>query len=189
MEIKSALELALERTKDIESDPEHIQEYESKQSGKKLAAHFVKDLTMNVQADIKKHPAPCRRWVKEGFWEVLMTYIALPSTPDSIQKLTIARKGCQIVLKHALNLKLLFDEIEKILNQYLENKQTFIEKLRAQFIHAQQQHGTGSNMTDPAYDPRFSEQLQKGMQELEQHYGTVLNKIKEELSGMFNSSK
>src|SRR5215510_1395992 len=97
--IKSALEIALERTESVKSDKVTIGHFEAKQKGKKLANQFIEgtiksedrksedlkstDLRSadrrSLQDEIKKAPPDEQASLKRGMFDALVSQITLPN--------------------------------------------------------------------------------------------------------------
>jgi hypothetical protein len=69
-EIKSALELALERTASIPSDREALRRHEAQNDGKRIFARVRDGEDVDVAAELAGHPAEARAWVRQGLFEV-----------------------------------------------------------------------------------------------------------------------
>ncbi|MFP4432509.1 MAG: DUF6657 family protein [Spirochaetaceae bacterium] len=187
-EIKSALELALERTAGVQGDKKSVEEYEHKQKGKRL----LSQLTENPKLDIKKELLPYkgeqRKWVVDGFVDVALSNLVLPTTEADLERLEPIKNGLAIALGKKAEIEYLFDQAHQLLTQYLENRQQLIEHVRNQFAQRirqkeeelARQYGSSVRL-DPAQDPEFAGVLQQNMRQLQGQYQQVLDQLREEV--------
>ena len=68
--IKSALEIALERTESVKGDKASINLFEAKQKGKRLANEFLNE-KKSLEEEIKKSPKEEQHSLKQGIFDVL----------------------------------------------------------------------------------------------------------------------
>ncbi len=77
--IKSALEIAMEKTKSLQVDKEAIAVQEARMEGKKLAGSFLNDPGEKDLAElIKAYPKEKQEHIKTGIFEVLLANLQLP---------------------------------------------------------------------------------------------------------------
>ena len=191
-EIKRALELALERTKDVKGDKESVRAYEMKQEGKRLVSKLMEDPSIDLKKIVKEYPGKDQKAVKDGFFEILLANLALPTDKVDIQKLEPLRKGFEYATGDRRNVSYLFEQLDQLLNQYLDNKEQLIEQLRQQFsqrIRQREQEASGQMGTpvriDPASDPEFSRALSQHLGNLQDQYGGVIDQVKEQLRSLY----
>ena len=194
--IKTALELALERTTDVKRDPKRSQAHEYKQLGKRLLPQLQQNRELNIHRELQNYNKEQRAWVREGFYSVLISYLSLPSTEEQLDKLKLLRIGLTAILKNDAALRFALDQIDELSLRYLDDHKRLIEGLRAQFAPRLQQRaqelskqlGMAVQM-DPASDPEFSEALRRNMLMLQQRYNQVLNQIRADLDSLFSRNR
>ncbi|MFW6364115.1 MAG: DUF6657 family protein [Spirochaeta sp.] len=155
--IKSALELALERTENVQGDSRKLLEHERKQDGKRLLAKFYEILQeggipesdwpqglfgkpkdgidaarMQLSRKIQAFPKEEQKWVREGLKEVLLAGIVLPSEDNYRVFLEPARQAAR-ALSSSPDIDTLFSQASQIFDQYLQEKQQLIDNLKQQF--------------------------------------------------------
>ncbi|MFP4483798.1 MAG: DUF6657 family protein [Spirochaetaceae bacterium] len=195
-EIKSALELALERTSDVKGDPKSIEAHEHRQVGKKLLSQLREDPHLDLKKELKSYSKEQVLWIKEGLYEVSRSAIALPAAEDELAHVRTLRKALEQVVRDTRSLNHLFDQVEQIFSQYLQNRQQIIESLRNQYSQrARQQEEELSKQygrqvrVDPANDPEFQNALQQNLRQLQQQYQGVVDQVRQELDRLFQASK
>lgn len=195
-EIKSALELALERTSDVKGDPKSIEAHEHRQVGKKLLSQLREDPNIDLKKELKNYSKEQVVWVKEGLFEVSRSAISLPAAEDELAHVRTVRKALEQVIRDSRSLNHLFDQVEQIFSQYLQNRQQIIESLRNQYSQRARQREEelskqyGQQVrVDPANDPEFQNALQQNLRQLQQQYQGVVDQVRQELDRLFQASK
>lgn len=191
-EIKSALELALERTKDIKSDPEAVARHEAKNEGKRLFAKLAEEPELNLRKAIKEYPKEKREWVREGLFEVLLTSLNLPTDEADLNRLDQVEAGLKGVIKDEGNVTYLLGQVRNLFKQYLENREQLIESLRSQYQgrvqereqQLAQQYGRQVKL-DPSSDPEYQKALQQHLGQLKSQYDQVVTQVRDQLRSMF----
>jgi len=193
--IKSALELALEKTADVQGDPKSVKAYERKQEGKRLVSRLTEDKEFDLKKELKKYSPEEQQWIKEGFYEVIVSHLSLPANEEELERVRFLKRGLGEIIKDRKGLDYLFEQVEQIFNQYLQNRQQLIESLRQQFSGRLRQREEEMSRQlgrqihlDPASDPEFSNALQQNLNRLQERYGDVIDQIRTELGHMFEKS-
>jgi len=195
-EIKSALELALEKTKNVKSDPKTVEAHEHRNLGKRLATRLQEESDFDLKKELKQYSAERRAWVEEGFFQVVLAAISLPTAEEEFERLNTLRDGLTVVLGKGKDLDYLFQQVHGLFKQYLDNRQQLIEQIRSQYAQRMRQreqelsrqYGSQVQM-DPASDPEFSKTLQDNLGRLQEQYQGVLEQVRDELSRMFEQRR
>ena len=77
--IKSALEIALERTETVKGDREQIGQFEAKQKGKKLANKYLTGGVESLEEEINKTPKNEQENLRQGLFDILISRLILPA--------------------------------------------------------------------------------------------------------------
>ncbi|AFG36409.1 DUF6657 family protein [Spirochaeta africana] len=156
--IKSALELALERTENVASDSQKLTAHERRQDGKRLLAWFYQTLMegglpaedrpqgllkkpadgieaarLELQQRLKQYPEDEQQLVREGLTEVLLAGITLPQDETYRDTLERVRQAAYAISSNAAMIEQLFQQAFQILDQYLQERQQLLDNLRQQF--------------------------------------------------------
>lgn len=187
-EIKSALELALERTADVKSDKTAIDAHETRQLGMKLAGRLMENASVDVQSELKKLERERREWALEGFRSVLISHLSLPAQESDLERLRTVASGLATVAKDKNAVGAIMDQVEQLLQQYLDNKNQMVESLRQQFeprLRQKEQdlaRQTGQQIKlDPASDPEFAKALNENMRRLQAQYNQVIDQARDQV--------
>lgn len=195
-EIKSALELALEKTKDVKSDPKTLEAHEHRNIGKRLASRLQEESDFDLKKELKQYSGERRGWIEEGFFQVVLAGISLPNSEEELERITNLKNGLAVVLGNGRELEYLFQQVHGLFKQYLDNRQHLIEQIRSQYSQRMRQreeelsrqYGTQVKM-DPASDPEFNKTLQDNLGRLREQYEGVLQQVRDELKRMFEQRR
>ncbi|MDR2257637.1 MAG: hypothetical protein LBE14_00655 [Treponema sp.] len=189
--IKSALEIALERTESVKSDKASIDLYDAKQRGKKLANEFLADPDIKLEEEFKKAPKDQAASLKQGVFDVLISQIALPGSPEDAPRVEAAGKGLQKVIDNS-RFAALYKQMTQAVSQYLDQAAQYEEAIRRQYAPKLRQkeeelsRRVGREVRiDPFQDPEFIAFFNQNINALKGNYEAVLNKVREEAVRLF----
>jgi len=193
--IKSALEIALEKTESVKSDKGSIGQFEAKQKGKKLANQFLEGAVKSLQDEIKKSPAGEKESLKQGIFDVLISQITLPTLKDDIKRIEIAGQGLSAIIESKR-----FAEISKqfvqIMNQFLDEASHFEEAIKKQYAPKlrQKEEELSRRMgrkikLDPFQDPEFASYFNQSIQALKANYQAAADQVREEAQNLFKATE
>jgi len=192
-EIKSAFERAMERTADIKSDPEALHKNEARTEGKRLFAKLREEETFDIVGALKSIDKGKRRWVRDGFYEVVKANLVLPQSERDLDDLGLIQRALEALVRDSGHIKGLIDQLRQFLTQYLSDRDQYIERLRQQYEprirqreqQLSQQYGRPVQI-DPATDPEFAKILQENLAELQTHYRQALEGALAQLDAMID---
>ena len=199
-EIKSALELALERTKGIQGDKKTIQSNDLKNDGKRLASAYLATTNSTdekaVALKIKAMSGDEKAWFKEGFFSVMVANLTLPSAEGFEAQAKQLEAGLTIVIKDRKQVSYIFQQVSQFFTQYLQSrdqleeavKQQYEPKLRQKEQQLEQQMGSKVKLTHEQ-DQEYLSMLAKNYSQLEEQYNQALLQVKEQLKQIFDSAK
>jgi hypothetical protein len=193
-EIKSALELALERTKDVKSDPESLRRHEAVTDGKRLYAKIRNGESVDLAATLKEQSKERRRWMRQGLFDVALSNLNLPQTEADLASLDTVGTVLDALVRDRGVLKELLGQIRQFFSQYLDDRRQLMETLRRQFEPRMkqkeqqyaQQYGRQVKL-DPSQDPEFAQALQANMEQLDGQYRGALSEVYDHLKSMFDA--
>ncbi len=195
MSIKSSLEIALERTKDVPADREHLEASSYTTTGKKLASRFLADPDLSLAQKLKQYEGKRRAWVRTGVFEALASNLALPSDEFSLKRNRRATDGLAQVIRDQRRLRIMAQQLEQFFTEYLQERSQLKENVDRQYAPRLQQkeeelaRRTGTRVRlDPTSDPEYVQLLRRQMALLEDRYGNVLQQVRQELGEMFARS-
>ncbi|MDR3200355.1 MAG: hypothetical protein LBT68_02750, partial [Spirochaetales bacterium] len=130
--IKSALEIALEKTDDIKSDKSALAAAEGKEEGKKLAAAFFQNPEMDLAGALKNTAPDKLSAVKEGFFQVILANLSLPKNEEDIKKLDPIAAALVILTGNKKEIIPFKAQLAQFFQQWLNDKKHLDEALRQQ---------------------------------------------------------
>ncbi len=189
--IKSAWELALEKTASLEVDPVKIQRDLKIKEGRQIAAIFLMDIDVSQEDTQKKYdayPEGDKQIIREGMALTLLSNLSLPRTPlfkDSFPQF-IALGA--IIAEGDEQITSLLSQVEAFFTQYLTNQEDLIERMKEQFgphleqkqAQLRQQYGPNFVLR-PEQDPEFMNMLDKNLAQLDEQYNGILDQAKDQM--------
>jgi hypothetical protein len=189
--IKSALEIALERTESVKGDKNSIDQHNAKNHGKKLANEFLADPSKNLEEELKKTPKDQLAALKQGLFDVFQSQIILPATENDTKRIEAAGKGLQTVINNS-KFNVLYKQFTQALSQYLEQFAQYEEAIKRQYAPKlrQKEEELARRMgrevrLDPFQDPEFVAFYNQNMNALKGNYQGAVDKVREEAIKLF----
>ena len=191
--IKTALEIALERTETVKSDKSSIDQFEAKQRGKKIANAFLAGET-DLAEEIKKTDSSQRESLKQGIFDVLVSQIALPSGNDDEKRTSAVGKGLSAVINNS-RFAGVYKQLTQIFSQYLQEAAQYDHALRQQYAPKlrQKEEELSRRMgrevrIDPFQDPEFAAFYNQHMNALRGNYEALVEEAKQETRLLFEAN-
>lgn len=202
--IKSALELALERTKDLQLDENAQKIADAKIEGRKAASRYLEDpASVDFKAILNTLDPVQRQAFLSSAFEVLSNFIQLPTNSvvdtekmEAIGKAIVLLCGLSVRFPSEKEVKLaqqqarsLFQQILRFLSQYQEEMKRVEQAIRNQWApklkerEKQLAAALGQNVRmDPMSDPEFAEFYRKNIEAMRNNYGKALEDAKSQLA-------
>jgi len=191
--IKTALEIALEKTEKVSGDKTAINQFEAKQRGKRLANSFLTG-EVDLSEELKKTPAEDRESVKKGIFDVLITKIALPTANDNRENAEKLGNGLSAIIK-SNEFNSMYKQLTSIFEQYLQESAQYEQMIRQQYAPKLRQkeeelsRRLGREVRiDPAQDPEFVAFYNQHMNAIKGNYEPVVEQAREEIQRMFGNN-
>jgi hypothetical protein len=184
-EIRSALDIALEKTAHIEGDPKSADNRDLKNSGKKAAGDFLSEGKPELfAAALEGKDAGARGLIIEGMVSIFLAALHLPAAEPDLKKTARIGDGLEAALP-GKGLAQLFGQVGQILGQYLTEtdqltkalEQQFAPRLRAKQQEMERRYGKSVPM-DIHQDPEFASALSKNRRMLEDKYEAVIDEVR-----------
>jgi hypothetical protein len=191
--IKSALELALERTEQVEANKGSLEQYEAKQRGKKLANELLEDASLlaTLETAIKKTPETAKAALRQGLFEAFWARISLPQDDKDIKRLETLGKGLQTVIRDP-RFPALWKQFQAAAARYLDESAQYEEAIKRQYApqlrqkEAELSRRLGQEVRiDPFQDPEFLAFYKKNMDALKSNYEAVIGDAREQVGNLF----
>ncbi len=199
--IKSALELALEKTKDLKLDTAALEIGKFRAEGKRAAGKFLDSPDIvDLGASIAECEAAHRKTYREGMLEIFAANLQLPNGDLAFEKIAAIGKGYEIVASDAEPVegkpaiefvRQLYGQIADFLKKYLDDMKNVEQMIRKQWAPKlrEKERQMAARMgpdyrMDPMTDPEFSAFYKKNVESVRQQYISALDKAKEDLAGL-----
>jgi hypothetical protein len=184
--IKSALEIALERTESVQTDKASIGQFEARQQGKRLANAYLADTSNNLEAELKKHPKDQWGSLKQGIFDVLVPQIALPLTGEDLPRIEAVGKGLRVLINDG-RFTAMYKQLVQLLSRYLNEAAQYDQMIRQQYAPKLRQkeeelsHRLGREVRlDPFQDPEFVGFYNQNLNALKANYQAAVDQVREE---------
>jgi hypothetical protein len=190
--IKSALELALERTDSIKGDRSSIDQFEARQRGKKLANAFLENPREGLEGELKKCSKEELGAVKQGIFDLLVTQISLPSAKEDQARIEAVGKGLLAVIKDD-RFGGLYKQFCQAAARYIDETAQYDEAIRRQYAPKLRQkeedlsRRLGAEVRiDPFQDPEFVKVYTQTMGALKEKYQGLADQVREQAKLFFD---
>ncbi|MDR2702216.1 MAG: hypothetical protein LBB72_07275 [Spirochaetaceae bacterium] len=190
--IKSALEIAMERTENVKGDKTSIGLFDAKQRGKRLANQYLAGEISAIEKEFKKAASKEeQRALKEGCFEVLVTQITLPSFPEDLKRLEAVGNGLSAVVENQ-RFSRLYQQFMGAVSQYLQEaarydeaiKQQYAPKLRQKEDELARRFGRQIKL-DPFQDPEFVAFYNQNINALKANYEAFIEEMQQQARELF----
>lgn len=190
--IKSAWEIALERTEDVHADPQKIQHDNLFKEGRQLAGSFLTDIDSTpeeLEKNLSSYDKEQLATIREGIATTLLFNLTLPQDDGykaGIQKLRALGRTIDQQADELL------EQLDGFFGQYLEAQDHLVERMKQQFQPMLEQKQTQMRkqygqdfVLRPEQDPEFIKLLQQNLKQLSTQYQQALDDAKGQLRELF----
>jgi hypothetical protein len=187
-EIKSALELALEKAEQYgKASPEEMAAAQSQEQGSQLAVQFLKG-EGDLASDLKNLPSQVQPAAKLAIKEVFLRNIGLPreNTIDPLQDRAL--EGLVLVADNPKNMARLQTELEQILQQFLQIRHNALQQLKGRFAGGVEQMQRAMEVQyrqrvnlDAEHLPQFQEEWRRFLGQLNDQFEPMLEGLKDRM--------
>jgi hypothetical protein len=193
--IKSAWEVALENTKDIEGSKETLAANAARDEGRKLAAKSLDDPSFSLKEALKAVGKDRIAVVREGLIQSLLANLVLPLDEFALRKNKDVGVVVSAAVPDARKVSAIFGQLENFFREYLEERKRMLEALERQYApklkkkEEEMSRQMGQRVRiNPAQDPEFQAMLRSYLSQLDLKYDEVLANAKEEIRQLFAKS-
>lgn len=199
-QIKSALELALERTKNLQLDESAMLASKAKTEGRKAAGKYLEDPeAIDLEAALRAVEPGQKETFRRALFDVLAAQIQLPSGGFDTTRFELTAKGLGVAAR--LNpaakagaaaekqAQALLQQISSFLSKYVEEVQRVEQAIRTQWApklkekERQMAARMGQEVRlDPMKDPEFAQFYKQNVETLRNNYREALERAKEDLA-------
>ncbi len=176
--IKSAWEIALEKTQDIEVDEAKYKADTLEKEGMALAGGYLNNTDQSldvVAAKYASYNAEDQIIVRRGMVSTVLSNISLPT--DDVYQLRFERTCDMAALASNSDPQVvgLMHQIGEFMKQYTEAKLAFVDRMKAQIQQAMENNPEGVNQA------QYSQLISQNLKKMDAQYGDALDNTKESL--------
>ena len=193
--IKSAWEVALENTKNIEGSKETLAASTARDEGRKLAAKTLEDPSFGLKEALKSVERDRIALVREGLIQSLLANLVLPLDEFALRKNKQVGASVGAAVSDTRKVAAIFGQLENFFREYLEERKRMLEAVERQYApklkkkEEEMSRQMGQRVRiNPAQDPEFQAMLRDYLAQLDLKYDEVLAIAKEEIRQLFAKS-
>jgi hypothetical protein len=187
-EIKSALELALEKAERYgKASKEEMAAAQSQEQGRQLAVKFLKG-EGDLAAELQNLAPETREAARTAVKEVFLRNIALPRNNEEDDRQDRALEGLVLVAAHPKEMARFRNEVRQLLQQFLQYRQNALQQLKARFSQGlgqmqravEAKFGQGVRL-EVEHLPQFQEEWRRFFGQLLEQFEPLLEDLKERM--------
>jgi hypothetical protein len=186
--IKSAYEIAMENTKDIQANKELVETGRLKDEGKKLVSKLFEDPSFDLKGALAAFDKKSIGFVREGLTQSLLSNLVLPMDEPALERNRKTGAALTAISSEAKKMTTMFGQLEHFFKEYIEERKRLLEavekqygpKLRKKEDELSKQFGRPVKI-NPSADPEFQSIMRQYIGQLETKYEGVLTGAKEEI--------
>ncbi len=186
--LKSALELALEKTSSITVDKKKIEENKYLRQGKIAISKLLRDPEYLINNSFKDVNKKQKRWMRQGMINVLMSNFVLPKDKESLTNIKKVEDAFYKVISNIKYLETIFSQLKSFFEEYLQEVEHVKDLIEKQYApHLKQKEDELSKKLgkaikiDPAQDPEYVSIVRNNISQIENKYQSILSKAKKDL--------
>ncbi len=190
-EIKSALELALEKAEQYgKASQEELAESRYKEEGRILAVKFLRG-EGDLEAELQAFPAPAQAVIRGAVKEVFLRNISLPKNGEADERRDRALEGLSAVARDKKAMSRMQAELGQVLQNYLQVRDNAYQQLKARFgatvgnmqraLEAQYQRRVKLEVEQI---PQFQEEWRRFQGSLNDQFEPMLEDLKERMQNL-----
>jgi hypothetical protein len=187
-EIKSALELALEKAERYgKASKEDLAAAQSQEQGRLLAVQYFKD-EGDLEEGLKGLPPEAQAAARAAAKEVFLRNIGLPRNGEAESRQDRALAGLLLVAHNRATMARYRAELEQLLQQFLQIRNNALQQLKARFgaalpqMERAMEAKTGQKVRlEVEQLPQFQEEWRRFLGQLHDQFDPMLAELKEKM--------
>jgi hypothetical protein len=187
-EIKSALELALEKAEKYgRASAEEMAQSQYRDQGRQLAVLFLKG-EGDLEADLKQIPPSAQPAARQAIKEVFLRNLTLPRENTMDPRQDRALQGLLLVADNRKTMAHLRAEMEQILQQFFQIRNNAFQQLKARYAAGvgQIQKAMEAQLhqkvrVEAEHLPQFQEEWRRFLGQLQDQFDPILENLKDRM--------
>lgn len=187
-EIKSTMDMVMERAARMAAAEGPVGGDDLEKEGMRSAAAYLRGEPVDLAGLVAAKPPATQASFRGGVVQAMLRNIFLPREVEQQAGAELAMNGLVLVGRGSSELLAVFGEMKKLLDQYLQHRQQYREQLEGHFAQQMAQlettmaQKTGMAMKlKPSQHPKFQEEWQRILTQLNDQYGNALNQYKQQI--------
>ncbi len=193
--IKSAYQIAMENSKDIEANKELVETNRLKDEGKKLVSRLLDEPSFDIKTAFKGFEKQQLASVREGLIQSLLANLVLPIDEFSLKNNKKIGDAFNATVADTRKVGMIFSQLESFFKDYLAERKRVVEAVDRQYAQVKKrkeeelarQLGRPVKI-NPAADPEYQAMIRQYLAQLDVKYNEVLDGAKEELRTIFTKN-
>jgi hypothetical protein len=156
-----------------------------------LASMYLGEPEVSIKDGLAGKDARVLKWMREGVIEALLGNLVLPQDAVAAKRVKRIAEGFAALGKNDRRLQQTFAQLEGFFREYVEERDRLREMVNKQYEPVRKQKEAelaqrmGQNVRiDPQTDPDYVNALRRAMGTIEDRYGGVLAKVKNEVGAL-----
>ena len=193
--IKSAYQIAMENSKDIEANKELVETTRRRDEGKRLVSRLLDEASFDIKAAFKAYEKQQLAWVREGLIQSLLANLVLPIDELSLKNNKRIGDAFNATVTDAKKVGMIFSQLDSFFKEYLAERKRLVEAVDRQYAQVKKKKEEELSRQlgrpvkiNPAADPEYNAMIRQYLAQLDVKYNEVLDGAKEELRTIFTKS-
>lgn len=187
--IKSAWEIALEKTADLQVDTEKLKYNEDVKKGSGIAGNYLNNIDYTIEHFTKDfNDFLDKKAAVEGISKIILINSKLPQDDLFEQRINKLKEISTIVQPDNENIVSIFDQMIEFFKQYQNHQEQLINQMKEQFAPSlqqkeaqlRQQYGPDYKL-NPEDDQEFMKLVNDNLKKLDDQYNGALENVKENI--------
>jgi len=193
--IKSALEIALEKSKNIKISEKDIERENCIEAGKKIAGQYLTQKNYDLINALKSYKRESKKYVLESIESVFLSNIVLPRNKETKKDIRKVLEGIVAIKEDKQTVSYICGEIEQFLDSYIKTIEEYYRQLKKEFqrqfetARKEMESQLGMKVKiDVESNPEFQKQFREIVSQVDSQYRNLLDEYKQRLKSVPNLS-
>ncbi|MBK5201268.1 MAG: hypothetical protein JJE21_07015 [Spirochaetaceae bacterium] len=187
--IKSAWEIALEKTADLKVDTKKINHDKILRKGSQITGSYINNIDYTIEEFKTTFDAEeNKKTLVEGIVKIVLIGVKLPDNELFESKIEKLKDICKIVQPESETIPVIFEQMVEFFRQYENHQKQLIDQMKQQFAPSlaqkeeklRQQYGPDYKL-QPEQDKEFMQLLNENLSKLDEHYNGSLKEVKQNI--------
>ncbi|HVP18574.1 MAG TPA: DUF6657 family protein [Spirochaetia bacterium] len=193
--IKSAYQIAMENSKDIEANKELVETTRLRDEGKRLVSRLLDEASFDIKAALKAYEKQQLIPVREGLVQSLLANLVLPIDELSLKNNKRIGDAFSATVTDTKKVGMIFSQLDSFFKEYLAERKRLVEAVDRQYAQVKKKKEEELSRQlgrpvkiNPAADPEYQAMIRQYLAQLDVKYNEVLDRAKEELRTIFTKN-